>query len=82
MKTYAGMAVYIHIFLTSALVGGEWSASLPGGFILGERAPGTYWIGACVDPRDGLDDMEKRKFLTPPGLELRTVGRVARSQSL
>jgi hypothetical protein len=24
-----------------------------------------------MDPRAGLDDMEKRKFLTPPGLELR-----------
>jgi hypothetical protein len=35
-----------------------------------------------VDPRTGLDDVEKRKFLTPPGLELRRLGRPARSQSL
>jgi hypothetical protein len=35
-----------------------------------------------VDPRAGLDHMEKRKFLTLPGLELRPLGRVARSQSL
>jgi hypothetical protein len=35
-----------------------------------------------VDPRDGLNDMEKWKFLTPPGLELRPLGRPARSQSL
>jgi hypothetical protein len=34
-----------------------------------------------VDPRAGMDD-EKRKFLTLPGLELRPVGRQARSQSL
>jgi hypothetical protein len=27
MKTYSGVDVQIHIFLTSALVGGEWSAS-------------------------------------------------------
>jgi hypothetical protein len=27
MKTYGGVDVQIHIFLTSALVGGEWSAS-------------------------------------------------------
>jgi hypothetical protein len=26
MKTYGGMDVYIHIFLTSALAEGEWSA--------------------------------------------------------
>jgi hypothetical protein len=35
-----------------------------------------------VDPRAGLDDMEKRKFLILPGLELRPLGRPARSQSL
>jgi hypothetical protein len=35
-----------------------------------------------VHPRAGLDDLEKIKFLTLPGLELRTLGRLARSQSL
>jgi hypothetical protein len=35
-----------------------------------------------VDPRTGVDDVEKRKFLTPPGLELRPLGRPARSQLL
>jgi hypothetical protein len=35
-----------------------------------------------VGPRAGLYDMEKRKFLTLPGLELRPLGRPARSQSL
>jgi hypothetical protein len=29
MKAYGFMHVYIHIFLTSALDGGEWSASRP-----------------------------------------------------
>jgi hypothetical protein len=33
-------------------------------------------------PRVGLDDVEKRKFLTLPGLELRPLGRPARSQSI
>jgi hypothetical protein len=28
-----------------------------------------------VNPRVGLDDVEKRKFLTPPALELRPLGR-------
>jgi hypothetical protein len=28
-----------------------------------------------VDPRVGLDNVEKRKFLTLPGLELRPLGR-------
>jgi hypothetical protein len=29
---------------------------------------GTNWIGVWVDPRAGLDDVEKRKFLILPGL--------------
>jgi hypothetical protein len=47
-----------------------------------EKAPGTHWIGGWVDPGAGLDDFEERKFLTLPGLELRPLGRPARSQSL
>jgi hypothetical protein len=35
-----------------------------------------------VDPRAGLDYVEKRKLLTLPGLELQLLGRPARSQSL
>jgi hypothetical protein len=35
-----------------------------------------------VDLRAGLDDVEIRKFLTLPGLELRFLGRPARTQSL
>jgi hypothetical protein len=82
MKAYGGMDVQIRIFLTSALDGCEWSASRPGRFTPGGRAPGTHWIGGWVGPRAGLDYMEKRKFLTLPGLELRPLRRPARSQSL
>jgi hypothetical protein len=48
-----------------ALDKGEWSASRPGRFTPGERAPGTHWIGDCVGLRAGLDAMEKRKSLVP-----------------
>jgi hypothetical protein len=34
-----------------------------------------------MGPRAGLDDVEKRKFLTLPELKLRPLGRPARSQS-
>jgi hypothetical protein len=54
------------------------SAALPPG----KQPPGTHWIGGWVGPRAGVDDMEKRKFLTLPGLELWPLGRPARSQSL
>jgi hypothetical protein len=69
-------------FLTLALAGGEWSALRPGRFTPKERAPGTHRIGGWMDPGARLDDGEKRKFLTLPGLELRTHRRPARSQSL
>jgi hypothetical protein len=61
MKAYRGVDVYIKIFLTTALDGGEWAASRPGRFTSRERAPG---IGGYVDPRADLDDVVKRKFLT------------------
>jgi hypothetical protein len=51
-------------------------------FTPGEKASVTHWIGGWVDPRAGLDDVEKKKFLTQTGLELRHLGRPARSQSL
>jgi hypothetical protein len=79
MKTYGGVDVLIHTFLTSALSGGEWSTSRPGRFTSGEKAPGTHWIGEWVDPRAGLVDVEKRKFLTLKGLEIRPLGCPARS---
>jgi hypothetical protein len=71
-----------NIFLTSALVGVEWSASRTGHFTPGERDPGAHWIGGWVDPRASVDDMEERKFLILLGLELWPLGRPARSQLL
>jgi hypothetical protein len=82
MKGYGGVDVEIHVFLTLALAGSEWLASRPYRFTPGERAPGNHWIGGWVGPRDGLDDVEKRKFLNLPGLERRPLGCPARSQSL
>jgi hypothetical protein len=81
MKTYGGVDVEIHVFFTSALFGGEWSASQPGRFTSGERAPVIHWIGGWVGSRTGLDVVEERKFLPPPGLELRPLGCPASSQS-
>jgi hypothetical protein len=64
------MDVYTHVFFTSALVGGEWSASSPDRFTLGERAPNTHWMGDWSGPRAGMDDMEKWKLLPPLGHQL------------
>jgi hypothetical protein len=45
MKVYGEVDVYIHIFLISALAGGEWSASRSGSLTSGESDAGTQWIG-------------------------------------
>jgi hypothetical protein len=67
---YGGVDVQIHVFLTLALVGGEWSASRPSSFTPEERAPSTHWIGGWVGPRTGLDNVEGRKILPLLELEL------------
>jgi hypothetical protein len=37
------------------------------------KNPGTHWIEGWLGPRAGQNKMEKRKFLTLPGLEPITV---------
>jgi hypothetical protein len=61
-KTYWRVEVQLHASLTSALNGGEWSASRPGRFIPSERARGTQWIGGWVGSRAFLDAVVRRKI--------------------
>jgi hypothetical protein len=82
MKTYGELDVQIHIFLTSQLDGGGWPASSRGRFTPRGKSPPSALDRRLGGPRAGLDDIEKRKFLTLPGLELRPLGRHARGQSL
>jgi hypothetical protein len=60
MKAYGGEDEQTHVFLTSALVGGEWSASRPHCFTPGKSPPppNIHWIGGWVVPSAGLDDVE------------------------
>jgi hypothetical protein len=51
--------------LTSALGGGEFSASHPYRFTSEETAPGTHCIGGWVGPSADLDVMEKKKISWP-----------------
>jgi hypothetical protein len=74
MKTYGGGGKGPP-FLTSALDGGDWSASCPRRFIPKEIASGIHWIGRCVDPRAGLNFTEKRK--SPAGTQIGAVHPVA-----
>jgi hypothetical protein len=45
-----------------ALDGDEWSAPHPNCSPLGERDPGTHWIGDWLGPSAVLDAVEKRKI--------------------
>jgi hypothetical protein len=49
MIEYGRVEEWLHVFLTSALDEGEWSASRPGGVTSRERSPGTYWTDARWD---------------------------------
>jgi hypothetical protein len=70
MKVYRGVDAYRSHFLD---LGTSWtwmvSFTLRPLYFRG-RSRGTHWIGGWSDPRAGLDDVEKRKFLILPGLEL------------
>jgi hypothetical protein len=59
MRAYGGVDVQIHIFLTSAQVGGKYSFT-PRPLYPGERAAGTHLTGGWVVPRAGLDNVEDR----------------------
>jgi hypothetical protein len=51
MKTDGGVDVQIHVFLTSAIVGGEWSASSTGRFTpRGKNPHGSHWIEGWAGP--------------------------------
>jgi hypothetical protein len=63
MKPYGGVG--IEIFSTSALSGDDCPASRPDRF-----SPGSHWIGGCVDPIAGLDEVET--ILDPTGTRIPT----------
>jgi hypothetical protein len=64
---YGGVDVYIHVYLTSALDGAEWSDSRPGHFTSDERAPVAHFVRGWVGPRAGVDAFAKRNVYSPAG---------------
>jgi hypothetical protein len=77
MKVYGGVDVQKDVFLTLALVGGEWLASRPGRFTPGKdpRYPLDRKLGG---PQSRTGRHGEVKILATTG----TLGRPARSQSL
>jgi hypothetical protein len=54
---------------TSALDGSYWSTSHPYRFIIGERGPGTYWIGAGLAPDPVRTLWRRENPQTLPGIK-------------
>jgi len=50
METYGGVELHLNAFLTSAIDGGEWSASRTGSFTPREVFLGIHLTGGWVDP--------------------------------
>jgi hypothetical protein len=70
MKTYVGVDVYIHVFLTSALVGGEWPASRLAALLPGKEPPVSIEQEAGWAPELVLMTWRRENFLTLQGLKL------------
>jgi hypothetical protein len=70
-----GVGGLIRVFLTSALVGGQRSASRSYRFTPGESAPSTSCVGGWVGPRYG-----EEKILEPTGTRTTTLGSSAPRQ--
>jgi hypothetical protein len=70
MKICKGAKVQLHVFLTSALVGGEWSVSRPSHVTAEEGVTGTHWIGGWVGHRSGIDTGKKKPLCTCSELKL------------
>jgi hypothetical protein len=66
MKVYGGVDVWIHIFLTSVLAGGEWPVSRLGRFTLWERAPNPIGWEVLWTPEEVWRCGEE-KILEPTG---------------
>jgi hypothetical protein len=66
MKAYGGVDVYIYIFLTSALAGGEWSASRPGHFIQ-EKKSQCLLDGTLAGLQSRPGRRGEQKILDPTG---------------
>jgi hypothetical protein len=82
MKIYVGVDEWIHAFFTSALVGGEWSASRPCRFTLRGKSR-MYPIDRRLGgPYSRSGRYAEVKNLILPRIEFRILCRPARNHSL
>jgi hypothetical protein len=79
MRTYGRVAVYGHFFLPWHKFAVSDQLHAPKALLSG-KSSAPNWIGGRVGPKADLVCMQKRKFLTQPGLQLRLLGRPVHSQ--
>jgi len=65
---YGGVEVQLQTFLTLAQDGGDWSASQPSCFTLGERSPSSHWIEDWEGPKASLEVVLKKKSFPAPAV--------------
>jgi hypothetical protein len=53
MKTYDGVELLLHVYITTTLVGNDWSYSLSGCY-------GPHWKGGCVASSVEIGDVTKK----------------------
>jgi hypothetical protein len=84
MKTLGGRGRTAYLFSTSTLDGGELSASRPGRALLPGKEPPVPFVQEAGWAPEPVSDIEATgKILSPlPGIEPRSPGRPARSQTL
>jgi hypothetical protein len=73
IKTRDAVHVQLHIFLTSALDGGEWSASRPGRCTPGKRAPRYPFDRKLGGPQNRAGRHGEEKSPTPTGTRTSTL---------
>jgi hypothetical protein len=69
MKAYGGMDVYVHIFLTSVLAGGEQSGWCPSRFTPGEGTPQYPLDRRLGGPQIRSGQHGEEKILDPTGIQ-------------
>jgi hypothetical protein len=69
-KTYGGVDVSIHVFLTWAVAGSEWPALRPGCSTPVDRKNPRYQLDRQVGPQNRSGQRGEGNILAVPGLEL------------